>query len=118
MDLPELWEAVRGHERPDPGIEGVAGEIRAALGLQPGQLVERRAREQELVPEFDGTEDGIGRAGVESQVLGVQLVPGPPAADVEGHQYALPNQRIDQRRLEVPERPGIDSDELSDFRAA
>ena len=53
MGFPQCREAICGQERPDPGIEGVAGEIRAALGLQPGQLVERRTREQKFVPEFD-----------------------------------------------------------------
>jgi hypothetical protein len=37
---------------------------------------------------------------------------------VKAHKHALPYERIDQRSLEVPECPWIDSDQLSDFRAA
>src|SRR5262245_4148907 len=42
-----------------------------------------------------------------------RITPGGPRRD-----HALPNERIDQRRLEVPECRGVDSNQLSDFRAA
>ena len=71
-----------------------------------GQLVERRAREQELLPNFDRLADRVGCAWVEPQVLGVQLVPGPPVAGVKGHKHALSNERIDREDLRSPGRRG------------